>query len=206
MPIRTNRGRAAVYRRLWGWPLRSGRHLVVTLIGVVIVAVVIGIVAARLHGTSKPIATGSAAFGTTSSGPTTAGSTGGTAGGTPSTTTPPVTRLTTPPETPVSAPPAPAALDVIQTWGKLWVNHPVGMTTPQWLAQLAPYTTQELLPQMNTVNLANINATQVTGAPTATKSFTSSVEALLPTNAGRLDIVAIATPQGWLVSSYTEAP
>ena len=28
MPIRTNRGRAAVYRRLWGWPLRSPRHLI----------------------------------------------------------------------------------------------------------------------------------------------------------------------------------
>jgi len=33
------------------------------------------------------------------------------------------------------------------------------------------------------------------------------VEALLPTNAGRLDIVAIANdPQGWLVSSYTGSP
>ena len=205
MPIRTNRGRAAVYRRLWGWPLRSGRHLVVTLIGVVIVAVVIGIVAARLHGTTKPIATGSAAFGATSS-DTATSSTGGTTGGTPSTTTAPVTRLTTPPETPVSAPPAPAALDVIQTWGKLWVNHPVGMTNQQWVAQLAPYSTPDLPPQMTSVNLANINATQVTGPPTATKSFTSSVEALLPTNAGKLDIVAIATPQGWLVSSYLEAP
>jgi hypothetical protein len=207
MPIRTNRGRAAVYRRLWGWPLRSPRHLVVTLIGVVILAVVIGIVAAHVHGAAKPAATGSGAFDTTTngstatSGPASAGNS--TASTSPTTASTPVTRLAGPPETPVSAPPAPAALDVISTWGKLWVNHPVGMTNQQWLAQLSPYTTPELLPQMNTVDLGNINATQVTGPPTASKSFTDSVEALLPTNAGQLDITAIDTPQGWLVSAYT---
>jgi hypothetical protein len=106
----------------------------------------------------------------------------------------------------VSAPPAQAALDVIQTWGRLWVNHPAGMTTAQWLAQLAPYSTPDLPPQMATVDLANISATQVTGPPVATKSFTSSVEATLPTNAGSLDITAIATPQRWLVSTYLKAP
>ena len=41
MPIRTNRGRAAVYRRLWGWPLRSPRHLVVALIQMVLILVAI---------------------------------------------------------------------------------------------------------------------------------------------------------------------
>jgi len=203
MPIRTNRGRAAVYRRLWGWPLRSPKHLVITLIGVVVLAIVIGIIAARLHGTPRPAATGSAVLGTTTNGLTTANNAGTTGSGTATSTAPPVSRLASPPETPVSAPPAPAALTVITTWGKLWVNHPTGMTTAQWQAQLAPYTTQELLPQMSTVDLANISATQVTGVPTATKSFTSSVEALLPTNGGQLDITAIATPQGWLVSNYT---
>jgi hypothetical protein len=178
------------------------------MIGVVIVAVVIGIVATRLHGTAKPAATGTDIFDTTTSGaPPTTGS-GDPGGGPtslgPTASTAPATRLAGPPETPVSAPPAPAAFDVITTWAKLWVHHPVGMTTAQWLAQLAPYTTQELLPQMNSVDLANINATQVTGTPTATKSFTDSVEALLPTNAGQLDITAIDTPQGWLVSNYTE--
>ncbi|HEX4721175.1 MAG TPA: hypothetical protein VH333_01575, partial [Pseudonocardiaceae bacterium] len=190
-----------------GWPLRSPRHLVVTLIGVVILAVVIGIVAAHLHGPAKPAATGSAALDTTTNGSTaTSGTAGsGTAASTgPTTSSTPVTRLAGPPETPVSAPPAPAALDVIRTWGKLWVNHPVGMTNQQWLAQLTPYTTPELLlGPMSSVDVANIDPTQVTGAPIATQSFTDSVEALLPTNAGQLDVTAIDTPQGWLVSSYT---
>ncbi|HEX3646833.1 MAG TPA: hypothetical protein VHV49_00315, partial [Pseudonocardiaceae bacterium] len=71
-------------------------------------------------------------------------------------------------------------------------------------AQLKPYTTDEFLPQMSTVDVANIDATSVTGQPRVTKSFTSSVEAMLPTNAGNLDITAIDTPTGWLVASYTE--
>jgi hypothetical protein len=208
MPIRTNRGRAAVYRRLWGWPLRSPRHLFGAFVGIVVVAIAIAIVAAH---------TGSSAKGTTAAGPSgvvitseeptplSTAPAGAGLGSTDTTATPSVTRLTAPPEIPVSAPPPPAALAVIDAWGKAWVTHPVGMTNAQWLAQLKPYTTSEFLPQMSSVDVANIDATEVTGVPKATNSYTGSVEALLPTNAGKLDIVVISTPQGWQVSSYTEA-
>jgi hypothetical protein len=201
MPIRTNRGRAAVYRRLWGWPLRSPRHLVVALIALVVVAIAIGVIAARTHGTPRPGVGGGATLGTSVS--TTINIPTATAGFT--TSAAPITRLSGPPVPPSSVAPNPAALDVIQTWGKAWVNHPVGMTTQAWLAQLAPYTTQEFLPVMNSVDVTNISATQVTGAPQVTKSFPQSVEALLPTNGGQLDITAIDTPTGWLVSAYTKA-
>ena len=40
MPIRTNRGRAAVYRRLWSWPLRSPNHLIATIVGFAVVIIV----------------------------------------------------------------------------------------------------------------------------------------------------------------------
>jgi hypothetical protein len=203
MPIRTNRGRAAVYRRLWGWPLRSSRHLIVTLVGVALIAIAVGVIAAHVHGAPRPTSGGTLQTGAAA---TTSAQTSRTpAPAAPTTSPAALTRLTAPPETPVSAPPAPAAVDVIKTWGKAWVNHPVGMTTTQWLAQLAPYTTQEFLPVMNSVDVANIKATAVTGPPTVTKSYTGSVEALLPTNAGQLDITAIDTPQGWLVASYTAA-
>jgi hypothetical protein len=203
MPIRTNRGRAAVYRRLWGWPLRSSRHLIVTLIGVALIAIAVGVIAAHVHGAARPAPSDTLQTGST---PTTSAVTTGTStSSAPSTSPAALTRLAGPPQTPVSAAPAPAAIDVIKTWGKAWVNHPVGMTTTQWLAQLAPYTTQEFLPEMNSVDVANIAATSVTGPPTVTKSYTDSVEALLPTNAGQLDITAINTPQGWLVASYTAA-
>jgi hypothetical protein len=210
MPIRTNRGRAAVYRRLWGWPLRSPRHLVVSLIVFVALAIAIAVVTAHATASSKQHrATGGTAITSVNpsvlvtapvDGVTTDGTTNGTTGGSPS-----ATRLAGPPETPKSAPAAAGALAVIDQWGKEWVNHPIGMTNAQWLAQLKPYTTPEFLPVMSSVDVSNIDATEVTGAPRATKSFTSSVEALLPTNAGQLDITAISTPQGWQVSAYTEA-
>jgi len=188
MPIRTNRGRAAVYRRIWGWPLRSSRHLLATLVGLVVVAVLVGIGIQHLkgfvgHSSSPGLSSGSPANASLLT----------------------TTRLASPQETPTPAPAAPAALAVITAWGKAWVNHPVGMTNQQWLDQLRPYTTAEFLPTMNSVNLANIPATQITGPPLVIASYTSSVEALLPTNASKLDITVISTPQGWLVSSYTEA-
>lgn len=200
MPIRTNRGRAAVYRRLWGWPLRSGRHLITALVGLVVVAVAIAVVTTRIgnagSGGEHPAAAG-ASISITPEAPTSIASIGG------GSRTPPVTTLASPP-VPMSAPASPAALSVIQAWGRAWVNHPAGMTNAQWLAQLKPYTTDEFLPVMGSVDVANIDATEVTGPPRPTKSFVSSVEALLPTNAGELDITAIATPQGWQVSTYTE--
>jgi hypothetical protein len=206
MPIRTNRGRAAVYRRLWGWPLRSPRHLIVGAVGLVVVAIAVAVVTARAGGSGGHRTTGNGNVAITSEVPTPVSALGGQGGPTTGTGTAntPVTTLATAP-TPMSAPPSPAALAVIDAWGKAWVNHPVGMTNAQWLAQLKPYTTAEFLPVMSSVDVANINATEVTGAPKATKSYVSSLEALLPTNAGQLDITAIDTPQGWQVSSYTEA-
>ncbi|HEX3790724.1 MAG TPA: hypothetical protein VHW44_22880 [Pseudonocardiaceae bacterium] len=205
MPIRTNRGRAAVYRRLWGWPLRSPRHLVATGIGVVVLAIAIAV--AINHGVhhNKPgvsaTASSSSAGATTSAGLSdgTSASSGGS-----TTTTPEQTRLTGVPS-PANAPTPPAALGVINLWGRAWVNHPVGMTDQQWLNQLAPYTTPEFLPQMNTVDVTNIAATAVTGQPVVVNSYTGSVEATLATNAGSLDITVILTPQGWQVSTYNQA-
>jgi hypothetical protein len=208
MPIRTNRGRAAVYRRLWGWPLRSPRHLVVTGLGVTVLAIAIAVILSHANGRG---ATPAAA--TSTPGATTITVTPGNAAppasmaGIPSSTTPAqITRLSAPLETPSTAPAAPDALSVIEAWGRAWVNHPAGMTSAQWLAQLKPYTTDEFLPQMSTVNLANISATAVTGQPQVEQSFTSSVEALLPTNGGNLDITAVKQDDGsWQVSAYTEA-
>lgn len=204
MPIRTNRGRAAVYRRLWGWPLRSPRHLITAVIGLLVLAIVVAIVLQKglhHHQTSAGAAGAtSSATATTSALSGNGGSpTGGASAGSSSV---PVTQITQPPQTPVSAPAAPAALGVIKAWGQAWVNHPVGMSTQTWLAQLAPYTEPELLGTMGTVDVANIAATQVTGDPVVVHSYTSSVEATLATNGGGLDITVVDTPTGWLVSTY----
>lgn len=201
MPIRTNRGRAAVYRRLWGWPLRSPRHLVVALVALVVVAISVAVVTTRLSGAGEDhlASAGGTGVNITAEAPTTINTLGGSGAQSPAITT------EASPPTPMSAQPAPAALSVIQTWGRAWVNHPPGMTTAEWLDQLKPYTTDEFLPVMSSVNIANIDATEITGPPQPTKSYVGSLEALLPTNAGQLDITVVDTPQGWQVSQYTEA-
>lgn len=205
MPIRTNRGRAAVYRRLWAWPLRSPRHLVGAIVIVAVLAIAVAIAIARLHPPSTASHNTGPFASTATQAPVTSSSTINTNQPPPTNANEPSTRLTTAPETPVSAPAAPAALQVVQAWGTAWVNHPVNMTNQQWLAQLQPYTEPEILPQLATVDLTNIPATQVTGPPTVVTSYTSSVVASLPTNGGNLRITVVSTPQGWLVSDYSNA-
>jgi len=203
MPIRTNRGRAAVYRRLWGWPMRSPRHLAVVVFVVAVVVVATGIIVPQLTGSNdgKNGAAAETGSSTTTPPPSTPGTTNtpevtGSASQLP-------TRIT-PTETPTSAPPEPAALDVAESWGQAWVNHPAGVKVEQWLADLAPFTTEEYLTEMATVEPANIGATEVTGPPEATESFTSSVKVKLPTDDGDLLITVIDTPDGWRVAFYEQ--
>ncbi|MEU3275329.1 hypothetical protein ABZ639_31135 [Saccharomonospora sp. NPDC006951] len=195
MPIRTNRGRAAVYRRLWSWPLRSPAHLVGTLVMVVAIVVSAGIVIPRLLGDpgSAGASPGAGAGATTTPG-TSYSSTAG----------PPQTRLTAPLVSPTTAPPAPEALNVAEEWAAAWVDHPQGTTIDEWLERLRPLTTEEYLPLMRSVDLANVSATRVTGKPKATESFTSSVKAEVPTDGPTLSITVIKTDAGWRVSRYDQ--
>jgi hypothetical protein len=212
MPIRTNRGRAAVYRKLWGWPMRSPRHLVVLVFVVAALVLTIGIVVPQLTGSGDE-GSGRAAA-TTSDSSTAPGTTGdpaptgsggeSTPSGTGSATSDLPTRLPSPPQKPTSAPPADDALKVATSWGKAWVKHPKGTTAETWLDGLAPYTTEEYLVEMATVDPANIPATKVTGPPVPRQSFTSSVTANLPTDGGTIAITVIDTPQGWRVAFYEQ--
>jgi hypothetical protein len=199
MPIRTNRGRSAVYRKLWGWPLRSPRHLITF----VIIVVALGIVVALLLPKAPP--TGLAHTTDTTADTSSAGGSSGQSTDTTTTTTQ-QTRLTTPLLSPTPAPPAPQALDVAQKWVAAWAKHPAGITSQQWLGQLKPYTTDEFLPQMATVDPANVPATKVTGAPVSVDSTTSSVVADVPTDGGTIQVTVITTPsQGWRVSKFDKA-
>ncbi|OZM75213.1 hypothetical protein CFN78_03375 [Amycolatopsis antarctica] len=196
MPIRTNRGRAAVYRRLWGWPVRSPKHLVGTVIVVAVLVTGLGIAVPKLFPDREP--QGIAAVGQdreesqrqSSQAP-------------PSTPMP--TRLTSPRESPTPAAPNPQALDVAKKWATAWVNHPAGVTVEQWLAGMKPFTTEEYLPVMSSVDPANVPATKLTGEPTAATSYTSSVEVLIPTDGPRLSITVITTNAGWRVAQYEQA-
>jgi hypothetical protein len=203
MPIRTNRGRAAVYRRLWGWPMRSPRHLTVLVFVVAALVLAVGILVPQLTGGNKP-GGGAVAESSdeTTSAPTTPGSTN-TPGVTGSASDLP-TRITSAPSAPKTAPPDPDALDVADSWAKAWVTHPVGVTAEKWLGELRPFTTEEQLTEMATVEPGNITATEVTGEPEVVESFTSSVRVEVPTDDGNLLITVIDTPDGWRVAFYEQ--
>ena len=199
MPIRTNRGRSAVYRKLWGWPLRSPRHLITFLIIIVALGIIIAMVLPRATSSGSAQPTGD----TTSDTATSAGSSSSSTGDTPTSAQ---TRLTSPLLSPTPAPPSPQALDVATKWVTAWVKHPAGITNQQWLDQLRPYTTDEFLPQMSSVDPANVPATKVTGAAVSVDSTTSSVIADVPTDGGTIQVTVITTPsQGWRVSKYDKA-
>ncbi|MTD58118.1 hypothetical protein [Amycolatopsis pithecellobii] len=197
MPIRTNRGRAAVYRRLWGFPLRSPRHLAGTAIGVAILIIAIGILVPQLLGPRQDNSVTPARI------PDPASSA---AARPPAGSSVPVsTRLTAPLAQPTSALPSADALNIAKLWALAWVNHPAGITNAQWLDGLRPYTTDEFLPQMSTVDPANIPASQVTGEPAAAQSYTSSVLVVVPTNGPKLSITVAQTTAGWRVAQYDQA-
>ena len=211
MPIRTNRGRAAVYRKLWGWPMRSPGHLTAVLLVVAAVVLTVGIIVPQVAGSGDG-GRGAAAqtqdttsgAGETSDDPAT--SDGGAPAPDPSgsATSDLPTRLPSPTQKPTSAPPADDALKVVDAWGKAWVHHPAGTTAAKWLDGLKPYTTEEYMVEMSTVDPANIPATKVTGPPVPKQSYTSSVTANLPTDGGTIAITVIDTPQGWRVAFYEQ--
>ncbi|MFJ1761645.1 hypothetical protein ACIOD2_15090 [Amycolatopsis sp. NPDC088138] len=200
MPIRTNRGRAAVYRRLWGWPLRSPRHLVGTLVFLAILVTALGIVLPKVMG--KQQAKASPTTGTTTTS-VTAPTPSGVAAPVPTSNLP--TRLSTPLATPTTAAPNGDAVRVAKEWAAAWVDHPQGITSAQWLEKLKPYTTEEYLPVMSSVDPANVPATKVTGEPTVGTSYTSSVQLTIPTDGPKLSITVVSTNAGWRVADYDQA-
>jgi hypothetical protein len=200
MPIRTNRGRAAVYRRLWGWPLRSPRHLMGTLIFLAILVTALGIVLPKVVGKPQAKASPPGPGTTTTSMTTTAP---GVAAPVPTSNLP--TRLSTPLATPTPTTPNADALRVAKQWATAWVNHPDGMTSEQWVAQLKPFTTEEYLPVLATVAPENIPAKKVTGEPVAGTAYAKSVQVTVPTDGPKLAITVVSTNAGWRVADYDQA-
>jgi hypothetical protein len=210
MPIRTNRGRAAVYRRLWGWPMRSPTHFAMVLLVVAVLVIAISVIVPQLTGSARG---GSGAAAETTG--ETAGSGAGTSdpgttegpslpGGQDDATTSLPTRIPSPTQRPTSASPEPAALDVVTRWGEAWVHHPDGTSQEEWLDGLRPFTTAEYMVEMETVDPENVPATEVTGEPEAKESYTSSLTAHLPTDGGTIAVTVISTPEGWRVAFYEQ--
>ena len=195
MPIRSPRGRAAAYRALWQWPLRSPARLAVT--AVVVVALVVGasFAVGQLAGDRGAPAVRAGGTAPRCWAPPTPG-----AAAPAPTALPPVPELT-PTTLPPSRAPA-AALQVASGWTRAWVRPERGFSTEEWLAGLRPYTSEEYLGVLSGVDPGNIPATKVTGAAKAVSVAPRSLRVQVPTDALTLVITVVDTDTGWRVSGY----
>ncbi len=203
MPIRTTRGRAAAYRSVWQWPLRSPARLAVTVAVIVAVAALVGVGAAAV-GADRLGPVGAAAPTSARAVPTRPSGTALPSTSSIPTVLPPVSALA-PTTLPVSQAPA-AALDVAARWTAAWVRPPDGTAATTWLDGLRATTTDEYLGVLGGVDPANIPATAVTGAPKAVQVAPRSVLVDVPTDALTVVVTVVDTdPGGWKVSGYDRA-
>ncbi len=197
MPIRTPRGRAAAYRPVWQWPLRSPARLGATAAVVVALAVGTSVTVTSLRGPTGPREPGR-----TDSAAATAGEYPP-APSPPSvapSVLPPVAALVPPTLSPGQAPVA--AVQVAAGWSAAWVRHPAGITSAQWLAGLRPLTTPEYLGVLSGVDPANVPAVRVTGAPRPVRVSPHSLQVEVPTDTLTLLVLVVDTDSGWRVAGY----
>ncbi|MDT7783996.1 MAG: hypothetical protein QOF58_2415 [Pseudonocardiales bacterium] len=196
MPIRTNRGRAAVYRRLWGWPLRSPRHLAASIIIFVVMVVALGVIIPKVLD-RKPSAPTTAAGQSSSQGTQ--------VGQLPSSGASLPTKQPPPSNTASAAPPAADAQLIAELWAESWIKPPPDNDVNKWLAQLRPYTTEEFLAQMATIDPKNV-PDKIIQKVTPKKSYVSSADFEVGTDLGKVVITLVKTPTNeWRVNSYKKA-
>lgn len=198
MPIRTNRGRTAVYRRLWGWPLRSPKHLVATIVGVMVVVTAISVVIPNAIG---PRSNGSQAGATSTTQTLTSG--GNQIGVLPTVTASPLpTKAPSPTAAPSSAPVNPNAQLVADMWVDAFGSYEPGKTTKEkWLEGLKPSTSEELFPRLASIDPANVPVL-IDQPVKAIKSFTDSAEFEAPLENGKLVVTVVKLPEGWRVHEF----
>ncbi|QFZ16860.1 hypothetical protein [Saccharothrix syringae] len=199
MPIRTNRGRAAVYRRLWGWPLRSPRHLGAAIVGFAAAVIAISVLLDNAVGARG----GGAGPATTTASTTVASGPGNQVGVLPTVTSTPLpTKAPSPTPAGTSAPVDPNALLVADMWVDAFGDFEPGRTTKEkWLEELRPYTSNELFPRLESIDPVNVPV--VIDQPVkAVRSFTDSVEFEAPLEDGKLVVTVAKLPEGWRVHEY----
>jgi hypothetical protein len=198
VPIRTNRGRAAVYRRLWGWPLRSPRHLAASIIIFVVVVVSLGVIIPKVLD-RKPADPAAGGQPSTSSQGTQVGQLPSSGVSLPTKQPPPTNNA--------SAAPTSAEAQVrAELWAEAWVRPPPDNDVNKWLAELRPYTTEEFLAQMATIDPKNV-PDRLTPGVRPVRSTVSSADFEVSTDLGKVVITLIRVPSDklWLVNGYKKA-
>lgn len=196
MPIRTHRGRAAVWRRMFSWPMETPKHLAVSGAAAAVVLIAVGIAVGTGGGEDpphRPMATSANTYRPTPP-------------NTPSTTTSgPITWPSATPETPTPMLPVPAppeALAAARGFAEQFVHHPAGMSNQQWVDGLRPYTDPETVGLLSSVDPANVDADAVTGEPVAVKASAAVIHVRVPVDTGMLEITLINQGSQWRVRDF----
>jgi hypothetical protein len=189
---------------LWQWPLRSPGRLV----GCLLVLLAAGLAGNALVGHFyHPHSSAGGIFADTGGDRT-------------PTIAPPTDFDRPPPDAPTRLPPVPelspatlppaaaptAALTAATRWTQAWARHPTGTTAEQWVNRLRPYTTDEYLGVLATVDPSNVPASRVTGPARPILVSPNSVRVEVPTDAVDLVVLVVNTGSGdWKVAGYDRA-
>jgi hypothetical protein len=190
MPIRSPHGRAAAYRALWQWPLRSPRRLAVSV--VVVLAIAAGI--SYMIGTVTGVGSGTGRPAEVAEGPS------GQVTPPIATALPPVPALEPKTLSPAQTPPA--ALDMARRFARAWVRPPAGTSPGQWLDGLRGTTTDEYLGVLAAVDPTNVPAGRVIGNPKPVRVSPHSVQVQVQTDGPTLLVLVVDTEAGWRVAGY----
>ncbi|HET9256489.1 MAG TPA: hypothetical protein VFO16_15005 [Pseudonocardiaceae bacterium] len=195
MPIRTHRGRAAVYRKFWGWPVRSPRHLAgaVLLVVALTAGISLALPGSHRHGGAHRMHPGGPRVSAASPAPR------------PAFADPGDGRVPRPVTLTPSAPAPAAALAAASSWVNAFLSVPKGVAAAGWAEQLRPYTTDDLFPELRTIDPANVPVAQIIEAPRTVSVSGSSAEVDVPTSAMVMRLLVVSTPAGWRVASYERA-
>jgi hypothetical protein len=98
-----------------------------------------------------------------------------------------------------------AALAVARSWVHAFLTVPKGISSARWVEQLRPYTTDELLPELRSVDPANVPAAKIVDEPRTVSSSASSAEVDVPTTVVVVRLLLVSTPAGWRVAGYQRA-
>lgn len=189
-PIRSNRGRAAVWRHLWSWPLQTRTRAVLTLVAVTAVLLLVG----QLGNLTDRDQAAPAETGTTTPVPTTE-----------------TTEPSAPAETSETPRPAPStvraagkqapqgALRTAMGFMRNWV-HTDDRDTDEWVHTLQPYAMPELAGQLQSVDPARVPSSEIVGDPRVTRASPSVVEVNIPTDTDTVSVVLIHPNGPWKVT------
>lgn len=213
MPIRTDHGRGAVARQVWTWPLRSRRHLIVTLLAAALLAWGASSAVGAIRGDRPDTPTRLAA---------------------PTWTPPPTPTFTVEP-TPAQGEPAPSseqvpaaddsaprtstaptdragkkqakdkdpAVTAAVEFVRRWVRPTTGASREDWINEAAPYVVPEMVQALESIDPDNVPATKVTGKPRKLSQDGPRANVGVPTDAGPVLVVVLHQPDGrWLVSEW----